>query len=111
MAHILCILLLRSCKLGRVIFLITILLSSPGCEKKTTYDYHNEQYDIEFKVGDNTSNGRLSCTSGEFRLQMNNLAQVKINGPVLKKVSDVQWSLWGSGKGISGLDPGESVVV
>jgi hypothetical protein len=159
--------------LKRIIFLITIILSSPGCEKKTTYEYQvvdsdivvrmyeelgtpnrsfelvlstdkaypcvnysiitnsetignkiiieiigvhvpdicltatgpactafivsaiqDKQYDIEFKVGNNISYGRLICTSSEFSLQMNNLVQVKINGPVLKRVPDNL--IWGT---------------
>jgi hypothetical protein len=46
----------------------------------------NKTYDIEFKIGTNISTGKLICTSNEFKLQMNDLLQIKINGPVLKRV-------------------------
>lgn len=46
----------------------------------------NKSYDIEFKIGANISTGKLICTFNEFKLQMNDLLQIKINGPVLKRV-------------------------
>jgi hypothetical protein len=46
----------------------------------------NKSYDIEFKIGSNISTGKLICESKEFRLQMNDFVQIKINEPVLKRI-------------------------
>mgnify|MGYP000857685431 CR=1 FL=1 len=54
----------------------------------------NNTYDIEFKIGTNISTGKLICTSNEFKLQMNDLLQIKINGPVLKRVPVS--TIWGT---------------
>jgi hypothetical protein len=54
----------------------------------------NKSYDIEFKIGSNISKGKLVCTAGEFSLQMDDLLQIKIDGPVLKRIPDN--IIWGT---------------
>ncbi len=62
----------------------------------------NKTYDIEFKVGNNISTGRLYCKSNEFKLQMNNLIQTKIIDPVLKRVpDDLIWGIIGYHRSIT----------
>lgn len=54
----------------------------------------NKSYDIEFKIGTNISTGRLICAPNEFTLQMYDLLQIKIDGPVLKRVP--AYTIWGT---------------
>jgi hypothetical protein len=54
----------------------------------------NKSYDIEFKIGSNISTGKLICTSDEFKLQMNELLQIKIDDPVLKRIPNN--TIWGT---------------
>lgn len=58
----------------------------PACSVVPVANTQNKTYDIEFKIGTNISTGKLICTSNEFKLQMNDQLQIKINGPVLKRV-------------------------
>ena len=66
----------------------TICLTATGPAGSTipVSSIQNKSYDIEFKLGTNISTGKLICTSNEFKLQMNDLLQIKIDGPVLKRV-------------------------
>jgi len=66
----------------------TICLTAIGPAGSTIpiTNVQNKSYDIDFKIGNNISTGKLICTSNEFKLQMNDLLQIKINGPILKRV-------------------------
>lgn len=56
----------------------------------------NKSYDIEFKIGSNISTGKLICTSNEFNLQMDDLLQIKIDGPLLKRIpNNIIWGTVG----------------
>lgn len=56
----------------------------------------NKSYDIEFKIGSNISTGKLVCTSNEFNLQMDDLLQIKIDGPILKRIpNNIIWGIVG----------------
>ncbi len=66
----------------------TICLTAIGPASSTIpiTNIQNKSYDIEFKIGTNISTGKLICTSNEFKLQMKDLLQIKIEGPVLKRI-------------------------
>lgn len=70
------------------IYTPTICLTAIGPASSTIQiaNIQNKSYDIQFKIGSNISTGRLICKSNEFKLQMNDLMQIRINEPVLKRV-------------------------
>jgi hypothetical protein len=70
------------------IYTPTICLTAIGPASSTIplTNIQDKSYNIEFKIGTNISTGKLICTSNEFKLQMKDLLQIKINGPVLKRI-------------------------
>jgi hypothetical protein len=73
---------------------ICLTAVGPASSTITITNIQNKSYDIEFKIGTKISTGKLICTSNEFNLQMNDLLQIKINGPVLKRVPNNL--IWGT---------------
>lgn len=75
---------------------ICLTAIGPATSVISLTDLQDKTYDIEFKIGKNISTGKLLRTSDEYRLQMDDLFQIKIPEPLIKRVPDnLIWGIIG----------------